>query len=333
MQLTVEAIRNLAKNYVTKLGFNPEESEIIADNVTEAELTGHLSHGLGNLLWFKTAINQGVGNTRINQSSEPIKLIKETSATLYFDGFNKTGYVVMRYALDQALAKVKHSPIAAAGLTNTAPTTGFIGHYARLATEQNLIYISWNTSPGRVAPFGTAQRLWGSNAYTVGIPTNHLPLILDMATSKITVAQMFKCQHEGKPLPEDSAIDGQGNPTSNAQIAWHEGSLLPISGHKGSGLSCLNEFIAGALTASKVGFAVSGGWGTFFLLIDPTMFRSIEDFKRDVQAGLDELKQAKKRPGVNEIFYPGEQSGHRRQDNLKKGTLEVSNDLITQLKA
>ena len=332
MQLKINEVRKLAQNYVVNLGFNPEESEIIADNVTEAEITGHQSHGLGNLLWFITAINQGVGNTRINQSGEPVKLIKETPASLYFDGRNKTGYVVMRYALDQALVKVKQSPIVATGVTNTAPTTGYIGHYARLATEKNLIYISWNTSPGRVAPYGTYSRLWGTNAYTVGIPTNNTPLILDMATSKITVAQMVKCQRDGKPLPEDSAIDGQGNPTTNAQIAWDEGSLLPMGGHKGSGLSSLNEFLAGALTASKVGFAVPGGWGTFFLLIDPTMFRSIGDFKRDVQAGLDELKQAKKRPGVTEIFYPGEQSQRRRQENLQKGTLDVSDDLISQLK-
>jgi L-2-hydroxycarboxylate dehydrogenase (NAD+) len=331
MQITLEKARKLSLNFVLSLGFDDTEAQIITDNVMEAEIAGHLTHGLGNLLWFKTALNQGVGNTRINQSGEPVKILKETPVSLYVDGRNRSGYVVIREALDLALKKVTQSYIVATGLTNTAPSTGYLGHYARLATEQKLIMLLWNTSPGRVAPFGSVSRLWGTNPYTVGIPTGNQPVILDMATSAITVGQMLKNQREGKPLPPDSAIDKEGKVTTDPQIAWDEGSLLPIGGYKGSGLSMLNELLAGALTASKVGFAVPGGWGTFFLLINPTIFRSYAEFTHDVDAGIKELKSSQKRVGVTDIFYPGEQSQTRRLENLKKGTLEVDDQLLQSL--
>ncbi|OGD63718.1 hypothetical protein A2160_03495 [Candidatus Beckwithbacteria bacterium RBG_13_42_9] len=152
-----------------------------------------------------------------------------------------------------------------------------------------------------------------------------------MATSKITVGQLLKYQRDNQQLPSDSAIDKVGTITTDPDIAWNKGSLIPIGGHKGSGLSFMNEMLAGALTASKVGFAVNGGWGTFFILIDPTIFRSLDEFKHDVQAGIDELKLSNRRTGVNEIFYPGERSQLKRLENIKNGYVEIQDNVYKQL--
>lgn len=332
MHLSLMEARTIADNFVQSLGFNIVETPLIVENTIEAELSGHLSHGLGNLLWFKSEIESGgVNKTPINRKGDSIKITRDTPVSLLVDGNNVTGFVVMRKALEKAMEKVKQSGLVATALTNTAATTGYLGHYARLATEKNLIFLCWNTSPGRIAPFGSSTRLWGTNPITMGIPTNGIPAILDMATAKITVGQLLKYQRDRMPLPPDSALDGQGNVTFDPTVAYDEGSLLPFGGHKGSGLSFMNEMLAGALTTSKVGFAVSGGWGTFFILIDPTIFRPIEDFKRDVEAGIRELKLSRKRQGVKEIFYPGEQSQKRRLENLKRNFLEIDELLYKKL--
>lgn len=332
MKLSLQNTRKLASRFVEHLGFSDADTKMIVENVVEAEISGHVSHGLGNLLWFQTTIaNGGVNKTPINRTGKPFKIIKETPVSLMVDGINHTGYVVIRKALDRAFMKVKKSYIVAIAITNTAPSSGYIGHYARLAVEQNLIFMSWNTSPGRVAPHGSTSKLWGTNPITIGIPTNGLPAILDMATSKITFADLINYQRDNLPLPPDCAIDSHGHTTTNPNIARNEGALLPIGGHKGSGLSFMNEMLAGALTASKVGFAVAGGWGTFFILLDPTIFRPLKEFKRDVQAGIDELKSSNKRVGVTEIFYPGEQSQKRRIQNLENGFIEIQDEVYKKL--
>ena len=153
-----------------------------------------------------------------------------------------------------------------------------------------------------------------------------------MATSKITVGQLINHQRNKKPLPPESAIDAKGNFTTDAEIAWVEGALLPIAGYKGSGLTFIGEMLAGALTGSRVGHSVPGGWGTFFILFDPTIFRPLKDFKKDIDTAINELKTSKKREGVTEIYYPGEKSEKLRQVNQKNGYVEVEESLFNKIK-
>ena len=333
MKLKIVEVKSLISQYIKKLGFNDEETEIISENFIEAEISGKKSHGLGNLFWYKRAVTvKGPSGYEVMVDSEPIEITKETPISLHIDGKHKTGLLVMKRAFELATKKVKSSKVVLVGLHNTAPSTGFVGNYARQATEKNLIFLCWNNSNGRDAPFGSVQKLYGTDPITIGIPTNNLPIILDMATSKITVGQLMNAQRDKKPLPPESAIDAKGNFTTDAELAWVEGALIPFGGYKGSGLTFIGEMLAGALTGSRVGYSVPGGWGTFFILFDPTIFRSIEEFKKDIDTAIAELKNSKKREGVKEIFYPGERSQKIRQENLKNGFIEVDEKLLNEIK-
>lgn len=333
MKLKIAEVNDLIVEFIQKLGFSEVESVFISENILEAEISGKKSHGLGNLFWFKRAVTvKGSSGYEIDTQSTDIIIDKETPISLHIDGQHKTGHLVIRKALDLAFQKVRQSSIVVVGLHNTAPSTGYVGFWARKATERNLIFMSWNNSNGKNAPYGSTQKLYGTDPITIGIPTNNAPIILDMATSKITVGQLMNYQREKKPLPSESAIDGNGNLTTDAEVAWVEGALLPIAGHKGSGLMFIGEILAGALTGSRVGYSVPGGWGTFFILFDPTIFRPLEEFKRDIDTAIDELKNSKKCDGVSEIFYPGEKSDRLRQKNLDNGYIEVEDSLICKLK-
>ena len=59
----------------------------------------------------------------------------------------------------------------------------------------------------------------------------------------------------------------KGNFTTDAELAWIEGALIPFGGYKGSGLTFIGEMLAGALTGSRVGYSVPGGWGTFLFFL------------------------------------------------------------------
>lgn len=333
MKLKISEVKDLINSFIKKLGFNDEETEIISNNFLEAELSGKKSHGLGNLFWYKRAVTvKGSSGYEIVVDSQPIEITKETPISLHVDGNHKTGLLVMKKAFDMAVDKVKQSKVVLVGLHNTSPSTGFVGNYARQATEKNLIFLCWNNSNGRDAPFGSVQKLYGTDPITIGIPTNNSPIILDMATSKITVGQLMNYQRDKRPLPPESAIDAKGNFTTDAELAWIEGALIPFGGYKGSGLTFIGEMLAGALTGSRVGYSVPGGWGTFFILFDPTIFRSIEEFKKDIDTAIAELKNSKKREGVKEIFYPGEKSQKIRQENLNNGFIEVDENLLNEIK-
>jgi len=313
MMVAIQKVQKIAFNILLKWGFRKDEAELIVENFIEGELTGKKTHGLIRLPWLKKLIDAG----DVKISTEEIKVIKETPVSLFVDGMVKTGFYVVNKALQLGIAKAKQSGLVAVGVTNTSPASGLIGLYARKATENDLIFIGFNSSPGGLVPFGSIEALWGTNPITIGIPTLKTPFILDMASSQITWGHLLLACDAGKRLPKGVAINEDGNPTTNP-IAAMKGGLLPISGHKGSGL---------AMAVTLLASTVKGGWGSFFILLDPSILRETDEFKKEVQVVIDELKGSRKQKGVKDIFYPGEQSCLTRQLNLQNGYIELSDGL------
>lgn len=318
--------QQLSQKILTKLGFKVEEADLITQNLIEAELAERKTHGLMRL----PAIARLAGNGSIKVIDEDIEVISEHHAAIHFNGKYKPGFYVIYKSLEKAFEKVKQSGILAVGIKDLAYASGYVGDYARRAAEKDLIFISFHNSQGGLVPFGAIKDLWGTNPLTIGIPSNTSPVILDMASSQTTWGDLMVAKTEGKTIKEGVAIDSEGNMTIDPAKAM-EGGILPIAGHKGSGLAFIVELLGGALTNSRVGGAVDGGWGSFYILINPAIFRDIEDFKSDVQKAIDELKNAPKAKGVKEIFFPGEQSALKRKKNLEADEISVSEKLKTEL--
>ncbi len=316
----------LSNQILAKQGFRQEEASYITGNLLEAELVEKKTHGFVRLPAIAKLVEAG----KINVNHEDIEILSERPASIHFDGKFKPGFYVIYKSLEKSLEKVKQSGILAVGLKDLAFASGYIGDYARRATEDDLIFIGFHNSPGGLVPFGATKAIWGTNPVTVGIPTHGTPVILDMAMSQCTWGDLMIAKTEGKTIKPGVAVDKEGNVTIDPAKAM-EGGILPIAGHKGSGLAFIVELLAGALSNSRVGRTVAGGWGSFYLLIDPTMFRDLEDFKDDIQKAIIELKSVAKTKGVSEIFFPGEQSHLKRQINLVNDEINISEQLMSEL--
>lgn len=322
-----EAI-SLSNKILQKMGFRLEEAKLITQNLIEAELVEKKTHGLIRLTAVKKQIEAG----KIKVSMDEIEIINEHPATLQYDAKYKPGFFAIYKSLEKAFEKVKLSGMLAVGIKNISYASGYIGDYARLAAEKNLIFMAFSKSPGGLVPFGTTKNLWGTNPITVGIPTHDVPVILDMASSQTTWGNLMIAKNDGVPIREGVAIDAEGNITTNPENAML-GGILPIAGHKGSGLAFIVELLGGALVGSKVGGGNQAGWGTFYILINPVMFRSLQDFKDDVQIAIEELKNAPKANGVKEIYFAGEQTALKRKKNLANDEITVSEKLMSELKS
>jgi L-2-hydroxycarboxylate dehydrogenase (NAD+) len=327
MIIKIQEAESLAKSALTKLGFGDESSNLIIKNLLEAELADKKTHGLIRIPALKKQIDSG----KINVSESPLDVISETSFSIHFDGDYKSGFIVIYQSLEKAIKKAKQSGMVSVGLKDLSYASGFMGAYARVATENDLIFIGFSNSAGGLIPHGAKKELWGTNPITIAVPTNTDPVILDMASSMTTWGSLMVSKQEGKPLPNGVALDAEGEITTDPEKAM-EGGLLPFAGHKGSGLAFIVELLAGALTGSRVGYSVEGGWGTFYILLDPKIFRPLADFKADISKAIEELKNAPKANGVNEIYYAGEQSNKLRSSHLQSGEIEVSDKLLAELK-
>jgi len=326
MKIKIADAIDLSNKILTKLGFSKEDSKLITKNLIDAELAGKTTHGFVRLMAIKAKIDKN----QINVESKGLVVINETPTILSIDAKNKPGFIPIYKSLELAIPKAKKNGVVVVGIGNSAYASGFIGAYAREAAEKDLIFIGFNNSPGGLVPHGSKQELWGTNPITVSIPSEDKPVILDMASSKITWGDLLVAKQENKKLPKGVAIDAQGKETTDPEEAMG-GGLLPFFGHKGSGMGFIVELIAGAITGSRIGTAIKGGWGTTYILIDPSKFRLLSDFKKDVSAEIKNLKKSPKAKGVKEIYYPGEQSQKIMIKNRKKDFIKISDNLYSSL--
>lgn len=322
MKLEIRDAEEMTNRVLQSWGICAEESKSITENLIEAELVQRKTHGLVTLPLIKHSIEQGT----LNLANDQIAVIRESPVSLLIDGMRRSGFYVIGRALDLASAKIGNSGLVIVGLSNTAPSTGLVGLYARKATERNLIFICFSNCEGGLVPFGLKAAIWGTNPFTVGIPTKDVPVILDMASTRVNWGKIFLAQLEGKDIEYGIAIDKDGHITTNPHEAL-EGGILPFAEHKGSGLAFIIELLAGALTRSRVGYSVPGGWGTLFILIDPRLFGPIEEFQANTEAFIQEMKSAERMPGFGEVYYPGERSQELRQETLSLGFIDISDDL------
>lgn len=328
MKIQISKATEISNKALEELGYSQEESRYITELLLDAELAGKPSHGFMRLIAIQKMIKDG----RVEVNKHKIEITKETNQSILVDGKKKTGLYVVPKALDISINKIKDNKVYlyCCGVFNTSPTAGMIGYYARKATENNLIYIGFHNSMSYLIPFGAKKSLFGTNPITIGVPTNDLPIIWDCSSSKTSVGSIILKKNEGKNISENIALDKDGNPTINPLEAL-AGGILPFSEHKGSGMAMMVELIAGALVGSSIRKDKQWNWGSFFILINPSALRDIDEFKKDVDETIKELKNLPKTAGVSEIYYPGEKSQATRRNQIKKGSFELSDKLYQSL--
>jgi LDH2 family malate/lactate/ureidoglycolate dehydrogenase len=323
---SISEIRDLCLRALLKANFSTEEIDAIIENILFAEMSNKKTHGLIRISY----LIESVQLDKITTGPIAPKLVKDTQISMLIDGENRTGLYVINKSIELAIEKVKKSGMCILAVTNTAPMSGVIGQYAQTVVEKDLIMIAFNNSSGRLAPHGSIDRILGINPITVGIPSNTIPVILDMASSRTTFGNILLSKALGEEIPDNVAIDKDGN-TTTSPVKAIEGALLPFEGHKGSGLGIIVELLAGALTNSRCGFNKLGGWGSLFILIDPNILIDLDEFKSNVDSLIDEIKNSRKMSGYKEIFMPGEQSHLNRIKAQQDGYLEVDEKILQQI--
>src|SRR5439155_512070 len=121
------------------------------------------------------------------------------------------------------------------------------------------------------------------------------PVVLDMATSVVSMGKLNQAKRTGEPIPEGWALDKDGNPTTDPQAAQIP---LPMAGPKGSGLSLMIECITSLVAANPL--LAESLEGTpegrrhrqngFVMAIDLAQFGDPQGFRREVDRLVKALK-------------------------------------------
>lgn len=306
VNISIDNLSKVVLEVLDKTGVKKEDAQIILDTILFANRRGVATHGVGRLPLYVHKIAAGHYDP-----SDRIEVLRDGGAYALLDAHNGFGQVVAYKATEMAIAKAKSVGIAVVGVRNSN-NFGTAGYFGDMAARQGCAAMVFANAAPAIAPTGGNKTIFGTNPLCFAFPGDdgHDPILLDMATTVAARGKIRLAAKNGEKIPLDWAIGPDGKPTDDPNVALM-GSLLPIGGYKGYGLSMFVDLFAGLLSGSNYAGGVKNlskmdedsGNGHLFVVIDLDKFMTPEEKKQRIE----HFHQAVKACGEEgKIFMPGE---------------------------
>lgn len=303
------------QNVFAACGVKPDAARVAADTLVRTNARGVDTHGVARVLVYVQKLESG----EINAAAKPRI---------------ETRHGVMHYYADGALgqsAGIEAIDAAVEQARSTASVTMIvheIGHLAalgmfvlRAADAGMLAFLTQSTPPVMALP-GSRGAAIGNNPLAFASPVaGGPPLVFDMAASGVARGNVLLAARAKRAIPEGWAIDGEGNPTTDANAAL-AGAMLPMAGHKGIGLAMLSECLAGSLsgvkpasmTGAKPGSAPARV-GAYLSVINPELTAGRAAYDENIKGWIGHYKSVSGAAGR----YPGERAADLEKTRRASG--------------
>ncbi len=316
-------LTRIAISLLEAAGVPDSHAALVADSLVEADLRGVDSHGVQNLDIYVQRIRRG-----LVELHPTFPTIHQSSSTALLDGQNALGQVAAMCAMELAMAKALETGLALVGVRNTNHC-GMLAYYTMQAVRDGMVGFASCNGPVNMAPWGGRDKLLGNNPICVAIPAAGEPsIILDMANSVVAKGKLYAARSKGNHIPEGWALDKDGNPTTDPTTALDGGSLLPMGGYKGYGLTLVMDVLTGLLTGSGYSRQVGSlhheltrgmNLGLLMGALKVESFMPLPVFRQLVDHYIEQMRDSAPAPGFERIFLPGELESDARARRSTEG--------------
>ena len=260
-----------------------------------------------------------------------VNLLNKTNSFAVVDCKYNIGFDTARHCMDIAIKGAKQEGIYTV-FAHHANTFGAAFVYGLQAIKEGMIGILMSNTPAQMTVYGGKKKMLGTNPICYAIPSkDELPIIFDMASSKVAKSRINKAAEHGEMIPDNWGLDWNGQRTTNPNEVINGGFLLPFADSpKGYGITMMIDMFAGLLSGAAylddVGFLKSGKMnvGQIFIAIDPKKIYG-EDFYAQVDAYIRKVKAS----GDN-VRLPGENKLRNLQKAEKEG-FEIDEIIYKQI--
>jgi len=334
LKIAADHLMEVITKLLQAIGAEDKEARLVAKILVEADLRGIRTHGCA----FLPLIAQRCAHGLLNIPTKT-KLITDEGAVAHIDGNNGLGQVAAVEAMQISIHKARNHGVALALIRNTNHI-GFLGYYTLMAAAEGMIGICATNAAASVAPWGGAEPFFGSNPLSIAAPVaSGAPLVLDMSSSVVARGKIRRALRLNENIPAGWAFDETGSPTTDPAEAL-KGTLMPIAGHKGSGLAFFIDLICGLLSGSKYGRDLltfhkplgPTGVGAMFMAVDIGRFMPLARFETLVNEYTAAIHNSPKAVGVERIFLPGEIEADKADASKSQG-IEVDSQIIEKINA
>lgn len=341
------ALRTFTTRVFKYFNIPDEDAALAADVLAYSDEHGIDSHGIARLKTYYDLLKA----KRINPNPR-ISIVREKASVATVDGDNGLGLVVGPRCMEIAIRKAKESGSGWISVRNTNHY-GAAGYYPVMALKEDIIGLSMTNTTKGVAPFLGAEKMLGTNPIAIAFPGfNEPPVLIDFASSAVSYGKIEIAKRKGEQVPIGWCIDKNGHDTNNPADMIEGGALLPLgsdvngSGHKGYCLASMVDILSAVLSGANWGpfatpFAihvappekeVGKGIGHFFGAWDIDGFRDTTEFKKEIDAWIQTLRNTKPQPGADKVLIPGDPERVAYEKRMQKG-IPVNQEVHYNLQA
>lgn len=263
-------------------GMDLDKAQTVARLLVLTDMMGRRTHGLAMAPLYLADMAKGGMQT----TGEP-KVLKDTGATLVWDGGYLPGLWLMSRAIDLAVERAADLGVVTVAIQKSHHI-GCLAALVKQAADRGHVAIIANSEPAakRVAPFGGTEALFTPNPFAIGYPGPDHPVLVDICAS-ITTTSMTRQKHAaGEQFEHPWLLDGQGRPTRDPAVLEHgepRGSLQLVGGqeygHKGFGLALMIEALSQGLSGhGRLEQPKRWGGNVFLQVLNPDFFAGTEAF-------------------------------------------------------
>lgn len=339
--VTHERLKTFIAEVLAALGMTRRIADHTAELMVRTDLRGVDSHGIGMLPTYVEWTRSGF----IEPSAEPV-VVRDELATALVDGQRGLGHWTSTKAMELAIAKAKTYGAGFVAVRNSNHF-GACACYSMMALPHGLVGIAMTNSfvPAMVPTFGRKAML-STNPLSVAVPAgDEPPFVLDMATTTVAIGKLTIASRWGKPISEGWALDEQGHPTRDPDVARKNRLLTPLGGtrelgsHKGYGLGVVVDILSGVLPGAVYGDLFlrtdmeerrHANAGHFFAALDVARFRPIDDFRAAMDDMLTALKATPPVEGETRVLVAGQPEAECEKERLAKG-IPLAPTLVRQV--
>jgi len=330
--ITAKLLEDLVQRIFDACGMRTADAATLAGSLVLADLRGIHSHGVIRVPDYVAKLR----DEGVNPRGTP-EIIEQDHATAIVDGDNSMGQIGGTFAMNDAISRASTFGVAAVALRHSNHC-GAMDFYTRLAADNEMIGVATTNALPTMAPWGGREKIVGINPLSIALPTDEPhPLIIDMAFGATAHGKIRVYAQKGQPLPEGWALDSEGRPTTDAQIAL-DGLIQPLGAFKGVGLAimsgALSSLLSGAAYGTELGNMVDGPTagrdGQFFAAIKIASFEDITVFKRRAGDIVRQIHASAKAPGIERIYAPGALE-HAVEKSYRQDGITLSADTLNDV--
>ena len=316
--VAASTLRRWAVECLQRVGVPPPEAALVGESLVKTSVWGIDSHGVLRLTHYLRRLTIG----SIKAAAAPV-VMRTGPVTAQVHGEDGLGIVHAMLAMEVAIEMARENGAGIVGVGHSSHC-GAMQLYTRAAARAHLVGIAMTHSSSVVIPHGGRRKYFGTNPISIAVPrATGEPVCIDMATAQVAWNKVLNARIEGHALEPGLAVDENGDPTTDANLARANIPLGgPTYGYKGYGLAFVIDLLCGVMNGMTYGRHINGMYeeldkprkiGHFVMAIDPGRFAGAETLETTV----DELVADLRTQG--DILYPGEPEERAQRERLATG--------------